>query len=96
MYGPENDRTEDIAVVTEGLLQTYKSQYAGLRKSLRLLKKTRAKESEKPREMPGWHYLEGQTRIWTNPYAISAVAAHPRGEGFQSRYGPKSVFGIEQ
>ena len=58
-------KPEDIAVVTEGLLQTYKSQYAGLRKSLRLLKKTRAKESEKPREMPGWHYLEGQTRIWT-------------------------------
>ena len=89
-------KPEDVAVVTEALLQTYKSQYADLRKSLRLLKKTRAKQQDKPKEMPGWHFLEGQTRIWTNPYAISAVAAYPRGEGFQSRYGPKKVFGIEQ
>jgi hypothetical protein len=94
----ENGRVkpEDIAVVTEALLQTYKSQYADLRKSLRLLKKTRAKQQDKPKELPGWHFKEGQTRIWTNPYAISAVAAYPRGEGFQSRYGPKKVFGIEQ
>ena len=89
-------KDEFVGVVTERLMATYKSQYADLRKSMRLLKKTRAKQQDKPKELPGWHFLEGQTRIWTNPYAISAIAAYPRGEGFQSRYGPKKVFGIEQ
>lgn len=46
--------------------------------------------------MGGWHILDGQTRIWADPRAVSAIGAYPRGEGFQSRYGPKQVFGIEQ
>ena len=89
-------KDEFVGVVTERLMASYKIQYADLRKGLRLLKKTRANQQDKPKELPGWHFREGQTRIWTNPYAISAVAAYPRGEGFQSRYGPKQVFGIEQ
>jgi hypothetical protein len=46
--------------------------------------------------MPGWHFMDGDTRIWTDPLAISAVGAYPRAEGYVSRYGPKSVFGIDQ
>jgi hypothetical protein len=40
--------------------------------------------------------MDGDTRIWTDPLAISAVGAYPRAEGYVSRYGPKSVFGIDQ
>ena len=51
----ENGRVkpEDVGVVTEALLQTYKSQYADLRKSLRLLKKRRAKQQAAALP-PGW------------------------------------------
>ena len=37
---------EFVGVVTERLMATYKSQYADLRRSLRLLKKTRAKQDK--------------------------------------------------
>lgn len=40
--------------------------------------------------------MDGDTRIWTDPLAISAVGAYPRAEGYVSRYGPKTVFGIDQ
>jgi hypothetical protein len=90
-------KQEDIPRVVEALQQTYKEQLSSVRKSQRLLKKVRAKErTEKPKELPGWHFLDGDTRIWTDPLAISAVGAYPRAEGYVSRYGPKTVFGIDQ
>jgi hypothetical protein len=57
-------RPEDVSRVTTSLMQTYKEQVASVRKSQRLLKKLRGKQrQDKPKEVPGWHFLQGETRI---------------------------------
>jgi hypothetical protein len=91
-------KKEVLPLVIEYVGKKYKQQYAELKKALRLRKRLLAKDKEtksKPRGNPGWHMLEGDTRIWQNPQAIDA---YPQDSAtFSSKFGPtQAVFGIEQ
>ena len=74
--------------------ESYAQQMKRLKASTRLLKRLRKDKTriELPK-LPGWQYLPGDRRIWTDPYAVSAEVAYPK-DGFVSQGGPQSVFGF--
>ena len=74
--------------------ESYAQQMKRLKASTRLLKRLRKDKTriELPK-LPGWQYLPGDRRIWTDPHAVSAEVAYPK-DGFVSQGGPQSVFGF--
>ena len=75
--------------------ETYEQQMKRLKAATRLLKRLRKDKSriELP-QRPGWQYLPGDRRIWTEPHAVAAEVAYPKTDGFVSQGGPQSVFGF--
>eukprot|EP01046_Picozoa_sp_COSAG06_P046838 COSAG06_NODE_6700_length_2820_cov_17.488056_2_plen_385_part_00 len=74
--------------------ETYAQQMKRLKAASRLLKRLRKDKTrmELP-VLPGWQFLPGDRRIWTDPQAVPAEIAYPK-DGYVSEGLPQSVFGF--